>query len=361
MELDSRKLLRTFRPSRILLPILIGLGTATFLLIQSFDRQAFENISWTWNSSFWIFMAFVAMVVRDLAYMVRIRALTDHEINWTRSFVIIMLWEFCSAIVPGMLGSGYFFAIYILTREKINAGRSITAITLSSFQDGVFLALVAPFVYFVIGKEKLFSAMNLNTLSTVTFGSGFLYTFWTVYFIILAYKIFVAYALFINPRFVKWALLKIFSLPLLNRWRPGVRTTGDQLIIASKGLKNKSRRYWIESFGGTFVSWTARYTIVNCLVLAFTNAPVDNFLIFGKQVVMGIIILFTPTPGGSGFAEFMFTKYLGEFIPTGLSASLGLLWRLISYYPYIFIGVILLPRWIRRHFTKEEIAVSAAS
>jgi uncharacterized protein (TIRG00374 family) len=359
MELDSRKLLRTFRPSRILLPILIGLGTATFLLIQNFDRQAFENIRWTWNSSFWIFMALVAMVVRDLAYMVRIRALTDHEVNWTRAFVIIMLWEFCSALVPGMLGSGYFFAIFILTREKINTGRSITAITLSSFQDGVFLALVAPFVYFVIGKEKLFSSLNLNTLATVNFGSGFLITFWTVYFIILAYKIFVAYALFINPRFVKWALLKIFSLPFLNRWRPGVRETGDQLIIASKGLKNKSTRFWVESFGGTFVSWTARYTIVNCLVMAFTSTHTENFLIFGKQVVMGIIILFTPTPGGSGFAEFMFTKYLGEFIPIGLSASLGLLWRLISYYPYIFIGVILLPRWIRRNFSKEEIAVSA--
>lgn len=360
MELDSRKLLRTFRPSRILLPILIGLGTATFLLVQNFDRQAFENIRWTWNSSFWIFMALVAMVVRDLAYMVRIRALTDYEINWWRSFIVIMLWEFCSAIVPGMLGSGYFFAIFILTKEKINTGRSITAITLSSFQDGVFLALVAPFVYFVIGKEKLFSSMILGTHSSVSFGSGFLITFWTVYFIILAYKIFVAYALFINPRFVKWALLKIFSLPLLKRWRKGVRETGDQLIIASKGLKNKGRRFWIESFGGTFVSWTARYTIVNCLVLAFHNTPTENFIIFGKQVVMGIIILFTPTPGGSGFAEFMFTKYLGEFIPFGLSASLGLLWRLISYYPYIFIGVILLPKWIKRNFSKEEIAVSTS-
>ena len=109
-----------------------------------------------------------------------------------------------------------------------------------------------------------------------------------------------------------------------------MRETGDQLIIASRGLKNKSRRFWIQSFGGTFISWTARYTIVNCLVMAFTNAPAENFIIFGKQVVMGIIILFTPTPGGSGFAEFMFTKYLGEFIPFGLSASLGLLWRLIS-------------------------------
>ena len=61
--------------------------------------------------------------------------------------------------------------------------------------------------------------------------------------------------------------------------------------------------------------------------------------------------------GGSGLAEFMFTDFLGEFIPNGLSASMGLLWRLISYYPYLFIGAIILPRWIRSHFRKEEVPV----
>jgi len=358
MLADSRKLLRTFRPSRILLPVVLGLGAASYLLSRSFDREAFESIRWSWNSSFWIAMALMAMVVRDYAYMIRIRALTDHELTWWRSFVVIMLWEFCSAIVPGMLGGGFILAIFILNREKVNMGRSITAITLSSFQDGVFLAIMAPVVYFTVGKEFLFSTIDIDNMNPVTFGRGFFISFWTVYFIILAYKLFVAYALFINPRFVKWLLLKLFSLPLLNRWKYHALETGNQLIIASHGLRNKSRRFWIESFGGTFASWTARYTIVNCLIMAFHNAPVDHFLVFGRQVVMGIIILFSPTPGGSGIAEFMFSDFLGEFIPNGLSASLGLLWRLISYYPYLFIGAILLPRWIRRHFTREEIAVS---
>jgi uncharacterized membrane protein YbhN (UPF0104 family) len=56
---------------------------------------------------------------------------------------------------------------------------------------------------------------------------------------------------------------------------------------------------------------------------------------------MGIIILFTPTPGGAGFAEAMFNNFLGEFTPAGLSSALGTLWRFISYYPYLFIGAIL--------------------
>jgi glycosyltransferase 2 family protein len=352
-------MLKTFRPSRIMLPVLLGLGAASYLLYRNFDKAAFLTIHWSWTSSFWLFMAFLMMVVRDGAYMVRIRALTDDQIGWKNAFNVIMLWEFSSALAPGMLGGGFFFAIFILNREKVNMGKSITAVMLSSFQDGVFLAIMAPIVYFTIGKDRLFSTLDVNNISPVTFGNGFYYTFWVVYFIILAYKVFVAYALFVNPRFIKWLLIKLFSLPVLSRWKHGALETGNQLVIASNGLKNKSRKFWFNSFAGTFASWTARYTIVNCLILAFHEVPIDNFLVFARQVIMGIIILFSPTPGGSGLAEFMFSDFLGEFIPAGLSATLGLLWRLVSYYPYLFIGAIILPRWIRKRFSKEEAATVA--
>jgi glycosyltransferase 2 family protein len=360
MVSDGKQILRNFHPSRILLPLALGLGAALWLFFTTFNRQAFADIHWSWNSTFWISMAVLATVVRDLAYMVRIRALTDQQLNWSKSFTVIMLWEFASAVVPGMLGGGFLVAIFILSRENINMGRSITAITLSSFQDGVFLAVMAPLVYFIVGADRLFSHIDIQSLAPVAFARGFIYSFWTVYFIILVYKLFVAYALFINPRLIKWLLIKFFSLPFLKRWKYSALQTGNQLVIASHGLKNKSRKFWIHSFGGTFISWTARYTIVNCLLLAFLNVPIDNFLLFARQVVMGIIILFSPTPGGSGIAEVMFSYFLREFIPTGLSATMGFLWRLFSYYPYLVIGAIIIPRWIRRHFVKEGIPVTSA-
>ncbi len=48
-------------------------------------------------------------------------------------------------------------------------------------------------------------------------------------------------------------------------------------------------------------------------------------------------------------AEFIFNDFLGMYIAPGLAPALGFLWRLISYYPYILIGAILLPRWVRRN------------
>jgi len=49
----------------------------------------------------------------------------------------------------------------------------------------------------------------------------------------------------------------------------------------------------------------------------------------------------------------MFTDFLGEFIHKGLAPTLGILWRLISYYPYLIVGALILPRWIRERIVKK--------
>jgi uncharacterized protein (TIRG00374 family) len=81
--------------------------------------------------------------------------------------------------------------------------------------------------------------------------------------------------------------------------------------------------------------------------MAFTNVE-NHFIIYGRQLVMWVIMLISPTPGGVGVAEFAFNGFLKDFIPIGLAGLLIVLWRLISYYPYLFIGVLVFPRWLKR-------------
>ncbi len=345
MAEDARSLLKSFSLSRMLLPVIIGLGITAVLIWRNADLDALQAIRWTWGSSFWILMAALSVVVRDYAYMVRIRQLTDNQLNWRRAFVVIMLWEFSSALAPGIIGGGFLFAILILTQEGIPAGRSISVITFTSFLDGLFLLLMAPLVYVLVGHDALFSGMDTPE---GTVSSGFVVLFWTVYTLIAAYKIFVAYALFVNPVFVKRALVGIFSAPFLRRWRRNMVTTGDQLITAAADLRTRRWNYWWPALLATFASWTARYSIVNCILQAFHGGvELDHLAIYGKQVVMGIIVLLSPSPGGSGVAEFIFNDFLGMYTAPGVAPALALLWRLMSYYPYILIGAILLPRWVR--------------
>ncbi|MBK8584732.1 MAG: hypothetical protein IPN88_04555 [Bacteroidetes bacterium] len=58
----------------------------------------------------------------------------------------------------------------------------------------------------------------------------------------------------------------------MKRWKHNALETGSQLIIASKGLKNKSRKFWvIHSPELLYPGQLA--CIVNCLILAFRNVP----------------------------------------------------------------------------------------
>src|SRR5205085_2049894 len=151
--------------------------------------------------------------------------------------------------------------------------------------------IMAPVVYFTVGRQELFSGMDTGGEWA---GLGFFVIFWVVFTIILIYKLFVAYALFINPLFVKKALVGIFSMKGLRRWRRNMVTTGDQLIIAAGGLKQRGWSYWWPGILTTFLSWTARFSIVNCIVHAFHPQMGfgNDLVMYGKQVIMGIIVLF---------------------------------------------------------------------
>ncbi len=342
------------RPRKILIPIVLGLGVASFMLYRNFDPNAFNNVRWTMQSTYWLLMAFVMVFIRDLAYMVRLRVLTDNQLNWKQSFDVIMLWEFCSAIAPAILGGGFAFAIFIINKEKIKMGRSISVVMFTSFLDGMFFALIAPLVYFTVGKDGLFSTINSQSAQQLSHGNTLYFTFWLIYFLVLAYKLLVAYALFINARAVKKWLINLFTIPILRKWRHKAYDTGSEMVIASVALKKQKLGYWVKSFMATCVSWSARFIIINCIIMAFSSIPFDHFLLYARQVVMGILMIGSPTPGGSGVAELVFSNFLGEFIDNiALTSTLALLWRLISYYPYLFIGAIVLPRWIKRVFTKE--------
>ena len=259
----SQDLLKMVRPGKLLIPIGIGLGVASYMLYRNFDSKAFEHISWTWYTTFWLLLALLMVVIRDFAYMWRIRVLTDKELNWRKCFEVIMLWEFASAIAPAILGGGFAFAILIINKERISFGKSISVVMFTSFLDGLFFALIAPVVYFIAGREGLFSSLNSEAAQQLAHGKELYFTFWFIYFAILFYKLIIAYALFVNAHAVKQFLNKLFSFKYLKKWQAKANETGEEMVIASKELQGKNVAYWLRSFTATCIIWSARFIIIN--------------------------------------------------------------------------------------------------
>lgn len=341
---------KTLSTRRIIYPILLGLGVASWLLHKNFDPQAFAFFHWTWQATLWLMGALVVMFVRDIAYMYRVRILTENKLSWKQAFQVIMLWEFSSAVSPSIVG-GTGPAIFFLHKEGINSGRSTAVILTAIFLDEVFFILMVPLLF-------LFFGSLVFPPEVYEFSAGIRTALVLGYLIILVYTLLLTYTLFFNPYFFKWLLSFVFLLPILRKRRMRARKLANQLIITSYELKGMSLGYWLKAFIATIFSWSGRYLVVNFMFMAFffSNLSLqDHFLIYARQLTMWIILLVSPTPGGSGVAEFIFSDFLGDMIPhIAWAIPLALLWRLLSYYPYLFIGAIMLPSWLKKVYKKKS-------
>lgn len=342
--------IKSVKAYKALFPVLIGLGVVAFIFYREFRPEALSFVAWTPMVFFWFIVALLFMIGRDLGYLWRIRILSDGRLNFWQALRIIMLWEFTSAITPSAIG-GTSVAILYVNKEGLSVGRSSAVVMATSFLDELYFLLMFPILLAVVGFSKLFS-LGCETFSWTS--SLFLFAA-LGYCIKAAYVGVLSYGFFVNPRGLKWLLLKIFKLPILRRWKYGAHQAGSEIIQTSKEFRKKPFSYWAKAFLATFLSWTSRYWVVNAILLAFF-AVNDHFLIFARQLVMWIMMLVSPTPGGSGFAEYVFSRYLGDFIPVApenlgaVAIVLALIWRLATYYPYLLVGVFLVPKWMRKHF-----------
>ncbi len=337
---------------KIIVPIIIGLGVVGYMLYNELDLSLFSMVRFSWYTLFWFVVAILMIVVRDFGYMVRLKILTEGEFTWWQCLRVILLWEFSSAVTPSAIG-GTGVAIFYVTKEGINVGRSAAIVMATSFLDELYFIIMLPMLVILVSGSKLFAVGMAESGEVLSFANEFFYFAVIGYGIKFFVVLIMGYGLFINPRAIKWMLLRIFKLRFLRKWRPRVNDTGNDLIHASRVFRRKSIFFWLKAFAATAFSWTARYWLVNFLILAFFLVE-DHFLIFARQLVMWIMMLVSPTPGGSGFAEFVFSRYLGEFVPVGFAVMMALIWRMVSYYPYLFIGAVIFPRWVSQKFNLKR-------
>ncbi len=353
---NSGKILKSIHPAKIVLPIIIGIAVTGFLMYREYEPGSLSQLSFTLQSVFWLLIAILLMGIRDLGYMIRLRILTSNKLSWRKSFNIIMLWEFTSAITPSSIG-GTSVAIFFINKEGIKLGRSTAVVMVTSFLDELYFIITFPLILFLIGRTDIFS-LNPDEAIVPWYQNQYLIFALTGYSLKFLYTLVISYGLFFNPRGLKWVLLWIFKLPIIRKWRPHANESGTELIQTSQEFKKWPLKKWILAFLATAVSWTARYWLVNALIITFFGIHWlnwdDHILVFGKQLVMWIMMLVSPTPGGSGFAEYVFKGFLASFIPMGTGVAMAFFWRLISYYPYLFIGAFVIPKWVKKHFVSRK-------
>jgi len=341
METPNPNIKSVFSLKRILIPVVIGVGFSVYsLYVSKFDLTILKGIH---ISLKYILFALLCMVIRDLMYMIRIRILTERALSWKNSWHVIMLWEFASSVTPSMVG-GSVFAIYFVNKEGISLGKSSAIVLVTAMLDEIFYILTVALLLLCVGIHFLDLSIDLPFNPILLFFLG--------YGVIIVMTACIILGIFVTPRGIKKLLVKLFSFSFLKRWKPKMENTGDELISASIELKGKNFGYWVKAFIATAFTWTARYMVLNFLILAL-NPELgfhikQQLLIFAKHLVMWVILLISPTPGASGLAEISFSAFFWNDFPEHSHAAVAVLWRAISYYPYLALGLLVLPVWLRK-------------
>ncbi len=327
---------------KIALPVAIGIVVVAWLFHDEYSGYDFSSIHFGWHAVAGIVLACVFVIGRDFGLTWRFHTIAYPSLTWKRAQRVDLMCAFTSAITPSAVG-GSALAIFYLNRESVSVGRATTLTLTTLFLDELFFVVCCPLILLVTPFSDLFGGT-----SDRAFIDGVQTVFWTVYAGIVVYTALLFTGIILRPNAVKRLLVTIFSMRWLRRWLPAVETMSDNMMAASVWVRQCGPGWWIRVVLATTVSWFSRYFIVNALFWGFSEST-SMLLVFSRQFVVWVLLMVSPTPGGSGVSEWIFTEYYGDLLPGGeLVVIMALIWRLITYYIYLIAGIFLLPGYFNK-------------
>lgn len=324
---------------RVLLPVLIGMAVFVWLFHDDFTAETWKSVAWTPASVFAIVLAWLCMAGRDFGLSWRFKTLAGADLDWRGAIRVDMMCEFTSAVTPTAVGGSAMGMVY-LNHEGIDIGRAATLTMTTLFLDELFFVLVCPVICLLMPMSDLFG------FGEGGFAEGIKIAFWTVYAGLVLWTALLFTGIFLKPRAVRRFLLWTVSNGRLRRWYPAADRMTANIVATSAALRGHTSLWWAKVFCATALSWCSRFMVVNALMYGFApHAP--QLTVFCRQFVIWVVLIVSPTPGGSGLSEWIFTEYYSDLTGSaGVALVLALLWRVVSYYIYLLVGLMVLPSFL---------------
>jgi uncharacterized protein (TIRG00374 family) len=219
--------------------------------------------------------------------------------------------------------------------------------------DTFFFITTLILLYVVLGPSML--RPNLDSVYDVDRWGK---TFFIGYCIMFIYGSFFAYGLFIDPHRPRMALDWITKGKLFRRFREKALETGHEFVEASRDIVRRTFRFHLHVAFATIVAWSCRFLLLVSIILAFVPGAVfdgtTQLQQFARIESMFVIMEFSPTPGGSGIAEYAVSAFLRDFVPVGIVFIVAFIWRFLEYYSYLLIGVVIVPNWVRKIYKRNR-------
>ena len=337
---------------RIFWPLLLSVSVLVVIGYFTFDVEEFRQLELMQRLNPWLAAAALGtLVLRVLFGGGRLAYVSSGRLDLMAGIRGQLAWDFFSNVTPSAVGGGPVAAFYVARDRGITFGEATAFMLFSVLLDQFWFVLTVPLM--------LISAFYLDLFPS-SIGLAGAFTMIGYFVGMMTWSAFFAYAMLFRPVLLEQGADRLFRLRWLRRFHTRVMSEMGQLRHRAEALSRQPSRFFVNGFLLTMGGWISRYLLVVFIVWS-VYPQLDVVLFFMRSVAMMLGSLILPTPGGAGGLEGFYVLFLGPpLMPQTLVAPTLLTWRLLGYYLFVALGLIL-PLYQARKALRQRRATQAAA
>ncbi len=309
----------------LLLSFFLGLGVLWFVLPGSLNLH-----SWTtFTSLHWYDLIFILGLVVAWWLLGGLRNIyfvhmSGSNLSFLQGIQTYLMGLVASVITPAA-GGNAVGTTWILTRFGVPIRHGVFISVLNLVFDMTFFSwATAVSCLYLFQHDTILPIKNLGVL-IITF---------SIFLVVFSYVLIFRLGLLID-----WAR-RLTQLRFLTRYEVRFGKFLDSLKLASRNLASAPWQMHLKFHSVSALMWLSRFALLAAIISAFNiaNHPVE---IMAFNAIAHTFAFSVPTPGASGYQEFVFSWLLKEPGNQQALASAIIFWRILSYYLYFLIGPII--------------------
>ncbi len=307
-------------------------GAFIFFITLSPDTWVeLQNVDWRY-----IILLFLMIILAWFCNSTRIYLLThtiNHNISYRSAMAISISTEFGVSASPGGVG-GTAVRLGLLVRSGLDLARATALFASDVFVDCLYFIIMMPIAVFIIFTDPTWNGSFRDMGKVPYVIAGYMVTVMIIVIVV------------INNRKKINSLIHVFlkryghKKRLLGRWRivtsnfsRNINSSWDAILF----LWRNKRLVLICNFFLSAIQLTCRYSTLPILLIAF-SCDKNPFPLFFIQGVVFLLSAMLVVPGGGGASEIITSLILPAFVQKSLIGVIVLLWRIYTYYFFLFVG-----------------------
>lgn len=323
-EMNKKKYIRGF-----ILSLVLTFGIISVFTLSTGVEENIEKLK-----SFVVYYAFLGilmMIVKWVSETLILKiSLFDHKnkFGFFSLMRIVIIGNLFNYLTPFFTG-GQPVLVYYLSQKGIKPGETTASI--------IYKSMIFQIVMTILGFVGLFySYFNLNLKSTLIVLGGTLLNGFVI-FLILMFSLSKDKSIRVVRRFT-FFLKKIKIIKKPEDKMEKIVSNVESFVNMFKTNSKKIPQFLMVLFLSTVQVMTYVFSIIFVLMGFDVGFSID---VFFKSLVLDIGAAIVPTPGTAGAAEgFYYIIFAGTADIFTINTSV-FIWRLVTYYFVIFIGIIL--------------------